>query len=115
MHITDKEDANAVHDFDAGFLTDAREADVATLVWGYKKSRELARRMPVFRGEYLPANPQFKAGSAAECKGETSGPAALETKDIEYTAEDEKEVERYVRNFVQTAWHSVSDFTGKET
>ncbi|KAI5836369.1 alcohol oxidase-like protein [Schizophyllum commune Tattone D] len=107
VHITDKEDANAVHDFDAGFLTDAREADVATLVWGYKKSRELARRMPVFRGEYLPANPQFKAGSAAECKGETSGPAALDTKDIEYTAEDQKEVERYVRNFVQTAWHSL--------
>ncbi|KAL1738548.1 GMC oxidoreductase-domain-containing protein, partial [Schizophyllum fasciatum] len=107
VHITDAEDANAAHDFDAGFLTDEREADVATLVWGYKKSREFARRMPAFRGEYKPANPQFAAGSAAECMGAAKGPVPTDAPDIVYSEEDEKEVERYVRNFVQTAWHSL--------
>ncbi|TRM64391.1 GMC oxidoreductase-domain-containing protein [Schizophyllum amplum] len=107
VHITDAEDANALHDFDAGFLTDQREADVSTLVWGYKKSREIARRMPVYRGEYLPANPRFAAGSAAECKETAKGPVAVDAPEIKYSDEDEKEVERYVRNFVQTAWHSL--------
>lgn len=35
--------------FDAGFMNDSR--DIAPLVWSYKISREIARRMDGFRGE----------------------------------------------------------------
>ncbi|KAJ7848385.1 hypothetical protein B0H14DRAFT_2356796, partial [Mycena olivaceomarginata] len=39
--------------------------DVAALRWGYKKGRELLRRLPAFRGAFVPAHPQFPADSAA--------------------------------------------------
>lgn len=74
------------------------EADVATLRWGYKKSRELARRMGVYRGEFTPGNPIFPAGSGAACK-ESTGPVNISAPDITYTDEDEKALETYNRNF----------------
>ncbi|KAL7269090.1 Alternative oxidase, mitochondrial precursor [Rhizina undulata] len=50
-------------DFDAGFMNDKR--DMAPLVWGYKKSRETARRMDAFAGEVTSMHPHFKFDSAA--------------------------------------------------
>lgn len=102
------------------------EADVAALRLGYKKSREIARRMGIYRGEFVPGNPTFPAGSDALCK-EHSGPIDIAAPDITYSAEDEKVLETYSRNHggvdflltldilltiayrcvVQTAWHSV--------
>lgn len=76
----------------------ASEADVATLRWGYKKSRELARRMGAYRGEFTPGNPIFPAGSGAACK-ESTGPVDISAPDITYTDEDEKALETYNRNF----------------
>lgn len=83
-----------------------RADDFALLKWGYKRSREFARRMACYRGEYVPNHPQFAAGSKALCKGEIQ-PAAVDAPDLVYTAEDEKEIEEYTRKFVATAWHSV--------
>jgi alcohol oxidase len=74
------------------------EGDVAALRWGYKKSRELARRMGVYRGEFTPGNPKFPVGSAALCN-EAIGPVAISAPDITYTPEDEKALETYNRNF----------------
>ncbi|TFK74184.1 alcohol oxidase [Pluteus cervinus] len=105
VHISSKDDPHAPHDFDPGFLTDP--ADVATLQWGYKKSRELARRMGVYRGEYLPGHPKFAARSPALCSDDAVGPVPIDTPDIQYTEEDEEVIETYNRNFVQTAWHSL--------
>lgn len=82
-------------------------ADLATLKWGYKKSRELARRLGVHRGEFTPGNPKFKENSPALCKA-TDGPIGVDASDIAYDADDDKVIEQYNRNFVQTAWHSVS-------
>ncbi|KAI5781399.1 alcohol oxidase [Geopyxis carbonaria] len=50
-------------DFDAGFMNDAR--DMGPLIWGYKKSRETARRMDCFAGEVTSMHPQFHYDSDA--------------------------------------------------
>ncbi|KAK7471925.1 hypothetical protein VKT23_000027 [Stygiomarasmius scandens] len=105
VHITSGSDANAPHDFDTGFLTDP--ADVATLRWGYKKAREIARRMDIYRGEYLPSHPQFTSTSSAFCKENQAGPIPLDAPMINYSAEDEKILEEFNKQFVQTAWHSL--------
>ncbi|KAJ7170886.1 GMC oxidoreductase-domain-containing protein [Mycena crocata] len=104
VHISSGENANAPPDFDPGFLRDA--ADLATLKWGYKKSRELARRMSIYRGEYLPENPMFSNGSEANCRADAM-PVDVSAPDIDYTREDDAAIEAYNRNFVQTAWHSL--------
>jgi len=78
-----------------------------------KKSRELARRMGIYRGEFTPGNPVFPAGSAALCK-EAAGPVDILAPDITYTAEDEKALETYNRNFVQTTWHSLGTCSMKQ-
>ncbi|KAF8643245.1 hypothetical protein AX16_009134 [Volvariella volvacea WC 439] len=105
VHITSANDANAPHDFNTGFLSDA--ADLATLRWGYKKSREFARRLDVYRGEFLPANPKFPVESKAACSDQASGPVAITDPDIQYTAEDDRAIEEYTKDFVHTAWHSL--------
>lgn len=74
-------------------------ADLATLKWGYKKARELARRLPVYRGEYLPGNPVFPAGSQALCRDEVKGPVDISAEDIRYTSADDEAIEQYNRSF----------------
>ena len=73
-----------------------RADDFALLKWGYKRSREFARRMACYRGEYVPNHPQFVPGSAAFCKGEIE-PVAISAADLTYTEEDEKAIEEYMR------------------
>lgn len=109
----------------------SRKDDLELLNWGYKRSREHARRMPSYRGEFVPNHPQFAETSVAACKGEIQ-PVPIDAPDIAYTEEDEKAIELFTRkngtstlNFaaahsktntdirrirsVATAWHSVSD------
>jgi len=74
-------------------------ADLATLKWGYKRSRELARRLGLYRGEFLPGNPKFPEGSEALCSASTTGPVDDSTPDIVYTSEDDKAIDDYHRNY----------------
>ncbi|KAJ7357002.1 GMC oxidoreductase-domain-containing protein [Mycena albidolilacea] len=104
VHISSGEDANAPPVFDCGFLS--HPADLATLRWGYKKSRELARRLKVYRGEYLPGHPAFSDQSAARCHDEAI-PVDISAPDISYTEEDDAVIDAYSRQFVQTTWHSL--------
>ena len=82
-------------------------ADVRPLVWGYKFSRELARRMPLFRGEYAPLHPKFPKGSAAGIvvgkEGTGSGPVPLDAPDLVYDGEDDRAIEKYTRDFGESA------------
>ena len=94
INITSK-DVNAPPDFDAGFLS--HPADLSPQVWAYKKNREIMRRMPCFRGEYVPSHPLFPDGSTAACH----------LKDIKYAEEDDRAIENWVRNLVETTWHSM--------
>ncbi|EIM87866.1 alcohol oxidase-like protein [Stereum hirsutum FP-91666 SS1] len=108
IHITDCEDVQAPTDFRTGFLDDM--ADVRPLVWGYKFTREIARRMPVFRGELAEMHPKFPNGSKAALIHETdkgSGPLDLNAPMAEYGPEDDAAIEKYTREFVSTAWHSL--------
>ncbi|KAG2039073.1 alcohol oxidase-like protein [Suillus americanus] len=95
-----KEDIN----FTTGYLDDP--SDIVPLNFGYKKLREICRRMPSYRGEVAPFHPRFPEGSAAVCR-EATGPADLNAPDIIYTAEDDEAIDRFHRDNMQTGWHSL--------
>lgn len=101
------------------------ESDLQVLVWAYKHSRELVRRMPMYRGEFVPEHPKFPEGSEAVAKL-ADGPVPMNTPKIKYTKEDDKAIEEYVKQYsesliwksdpyfciltnfpVGTTWHSV--------
>lgn len=81
------------------------------MTWAYKKSREAARRMRTFRGELAAAHPPFAASSAAavlEAVPDGGAPVAAGAADtIAYTAEDERVLEQWLRENVNTTWHSL--------
>ncbi|CAE6483993.1 unnamed protein product [Rhizoctonia solani] len=98
-------DPYAPPDFHAGFIED--RADLEAHVWMYKKSREILRRMPSYRGEYASLHPRFPTGSSAGCVHlEKSHPPAIE--DLVYTEEDNAAIEDWVRGCSDTTWHSVA-------
>ena len=74
-----------------------RLADVKVLAWGYKFSREIARRMPYFRGEPAPLHPAFAPGSPASVVEHAEGPIAFDTARIVYSEEDELALDAFVR------------------
>jgi len=76
-------------------------------MWGYKFSREIARRMPHFRGEPSALHPAFAPGSAAAVVEHAEGPVAFDTPRIEYSDEDERAIEAFARATVGTTWHSL--------
>jgi alcohol oxidase len=75
--------------------------------WGYKKSREIVRRMKLYRGEYSSAHPKFPAGSAAEAK-QSQGPVAIDSPDIAYTKDDDEAIDEFHRAIATTGFHSVN-------
>ncbi|KAJ7260517.1 alcohol oxidase-like protein [Mycena haematopus] len=98
-------DPYAPLEVEPGFLD--KPEDVAVLRWAYKWSREMARRMDSFRGEFAPDHPQFAAGSAAVC-GPSDGPVPISAPDIVYSAEDDEAIDRFHRAAaVGTTWHSL--------
>lgn len=62
------------------------QQDMAPQVWMFKKLREIARRMPSYRGEFAAIHPKYAADSPARCmewKASTE-----EVVDLVYSAED---------------------------
>lgn len=72
-------------------------ADVKLLVWSYKFSREIARRMPHFRGEPAVLHPMFSPGGPASVVEHAEGPVGMDVPRIVYSDEDERALEAYVR------------------
>jgi len=72
-------------------------ADVKVLTWGYKFTREIARRMPHFRGEPAAVHPAFALGGPAAIVPHAEGPVAFDTPRIEYSEEDERALEAFAR------------------
>jgi alcohol oxidase len=72
-------------------------ADVTPLMWAYKCVREIARRMPHFRGEPTALYPAFAPDGAAAVIEHAEGPVAFDTPRIKYSEEDERALEAYVR------------------
>lgn len=67
------------------------------MVWAYKHSRESARRMPIYRGEYTQNHPQFPKGSAAATKEEETGPVPMDAPLIKYTADDDEAIRTAIK------------------
>ncbi|KAJ3891998.1 GMC oxidoreductase-domain-containing protein [Lentinula edodes] len=115
--------------FDSGFMNN--KADFAPIRWSYKKTREIARRMDSFRGELTSHHPHFHPASPAACKdidittakqlmpdGFTVGihmgmpgdkyDASKVHEDIKYTEEDDRAIDEWVADHVETTWHSLA-------
>ncbi|KAK4442707.1 alcohol oxidase [Podospora aff. communis PSN243] len=91
-------------DFDPSFLS--HRFDLQSHMWMYKTQREIARRMPCFRGEFAACHPPFPPESKAVCK-ELDAPLPADTPEIVYTEEDDKILEKWLRDNVGTTWHSL--------
>ncbi|KAJ7210036.1 GMC oxidoreductase-domain-containing protein [Mycena pura] len=102
VHIASS-DLYAAPDFQCAFLSN--DCDLAALRWGYKKGRELIRRLPSFRGALVPGHPQFAPDSPAALT--ETGPVPLDAPKVVYSAEDDKAIDDYVRQWVATTWHSL--------
>ncbi|KAJ7248865.1 GMC oxidoreductase-domain-containing protein [Mycena haematopus] len=118
-------------EFDSGFMNN--KADFAPIRWSYKKTREIARRMDAFRGELTSHHPRFHPASPAAAKdidiqtakgilpnGFTVGihmgtwhkpgdhyDASKVHEDIKYSEEDDKAIDDWVADHVETTWHSL--------
>jgi choline dehydrogenase-like flavoprotein len=105
IHITGPSVSDPL-DFATGFFSDSGDIDIKKHMWAYKKQREIARRMGVYRGEVAAAHPPFPAGSkAAPVDGPLPKNACVT--DIEYTPEDDAVLEKWLRENVGTTWHSL--------
>ncbi|PPJ52040.1 hypothetical protein CBER1_09828 [Cercospora berteroae] len=106
IHITGKTMADRP-DFETGWLKDQGDNDVKKHIWAYKLSREMWRRMPIFRGELAMTHPRFPEGSKAAVVEKADGPIAKGDERIEYSEEDDKAIEQRVREILSTTWHSL--------
>ncbi|KAI8650033.1 hypothetical protein NCS56_01455000 [Fusarium sp. Ph1] len=107
MHITGPNVDDPL-DFDVGYLNDENDIDLKKQVWAYKKSREIMRRTEMYRGEIAPGHPAFPEGSPAACVDLKQQSSLSNVKDVEYSAEDDKAIEQWVRENVGTTWHSIA-------
>lgn len=112
IHITDKEDPISGYDFDAGFLS--HESDLKKQLWAYKMSREIARRLPYFRGELELGHPKFKTGSSAALSDGAAPQAGGDVEDIEYSPDDDAVIEEWIRGNLNTTWHSLGTCAMRE-
>lgn len=107
QHITSP-DPDDEPDFETGFFNDAHDIDLKKQIWGYKKQREVARRMKAFRGELKEGHPAYPAGSKAAVLEQADGPTSAGAEaSIEYGPEDEAALEKWLRETISTTWHSL--------
>ncbi|KAF8262167.1 alcohol oxidase-like protein [Lactarius quietus] len=105
-HITHADDVSAPLDFVPGSLSRPK-ADMQPLKWGYKFAREIARRMPHFRGEPPAHHPDFAPGVPASIVAHAEGPVAFDTPRITYSDDDERVLEEFARSNVSPCFHSL--------
>jgi alcohol oxidase len=108
IHITSA-DVHTPPCFNLGIFSDANDIDLKKHIWAYKKQRELMRRTKFYRGELEITHPTFSAGSKAACTSFMGSNSVVdkEVVNIEYSAEDDKIIEHYVRRNIGTTWHSL--------
>ena len=86
-------------------------------VWHYKmyfpmgvvahsRQREVCRRLPFFRGEHRGSHPVFPSGSAAGIRDDAK--PVTDRQRIQYTKEDDRAIETFIRSSVATAYHTMS-------
>ncbi|KAK8102288.1 hypothetical protein PG984_015434 [Apiospora sp. TS-2023a] len=90
-------------DFDPAVASDPHGLDIKNHVWMYKKQREVARRMAVYRGEVEGWHPSFPTSSQAY-----EAPSVYpltDVQDIEYSTDDDKIIEQWMRDHIDSIWH----------
>lgn len=103
IHINSPTDVLTGYEFDTGFLT--HPSDIKKQLWAYKTSREIARRLPYYRGELALGHPNFRDASKAKLH---DGPLLGEgVTDIEYDDDDDRAIEEWIRMNLNTTWHSL--------
>jgi alcohol oxidase len=92
--------------FDGGFLD--HPADVQKLIWGYKKQRDIARRMDHYCGALRVGHPSFAKNSKAgfDFVDDQDRKSGVHMQ-IQYSKEDDEAIETFIRQNVGTAWHSL--------
>ncbi|KAI1174757.1 GMC oxidoreductase-domain-containing protein [Nemania sp. FL0916] len=106
LHITGPEVGDPL-DFDVGFFSDEGEVDIKKQVWTYKKGREIMRRTAMYRGEWAALHPPYPAGSKAACVTLDAAQDTANLKDLEYSPEDDRILEQFLRENIGTTWHSL--------
>lgn len=96
IHVTNASDLADGYDFDAGFLS--HPGDIKTHLLSYKSQREMARRLPYYRGEEPLGHPKFSECSTAALNQDNDGKPV--TQNIEYSKEDDEAIEDHIRNLV---------------
>ncbi|KAI4955362.1 hypothetical protein J4E91_001222 [Alternaria rosae] len=105
MHITGPKHDDPL-DFDVGFFNDKDDIDLKKQIWAYKKQREILRRTKFYRGELAAGHPKFAADSAVAVQENVEGPLE-DVKDLVYSKEDDAAIEQWLRENVNTTWHSL--------
>ncbi|KDN41032.1 hypothetical protein RSAG8_07738, partial [Rhizoctonia solani AG-8 WAC10335] len=103
VHITST-DSYTPPDFRSGVIE--VQADVEVHNWIYNTTREIARRMPSYRGEFELLHLKFSQDSAAACV-RLDGSLPKELNDLVSTLEDNKAVEAFVHQFIDATPHSL--------
>lgn len=109
IHITTPSDLLKGYTFDAGFLN--HPSDIKKQLWAYKLSREITRRLPCYKGELELGHPKFAKDSPAHLRDDAEGG---DIKDIEYSADDDKAIEEWIRGNLNTTWHSLGTCAMRE-
>ncbi|EIM80090.1 alcohol oxidase-like protein [Stereum hirsutum FP-91666 SS1] len=104
IHITSS-DPSTPQKFEPMWMSEP--ADMELLVWAYKHSRETARRMPCYRGEFKPNHPEFAQGSDAYIKDVEMGPVPIDAPPIVYTKEDNEAIRTAIKKFISGCWHTM--------
>jgi alcohol oxidase len=100
IHITSPTDVDAPPDFDAGFLS--HPADIAPLVWAFKKTREVSHRLPAFKE--LVVGPSLPLVSD-DISPNQDLPGQMKEFVPAYTPEDDTILEKYIRDRAASTYH----------
>jgi alcohol oxidase len=105
MHITGRKHDDPL-DFDVGFFNDEGDIDIKKQVWAYKKQREMLRRTKYYRGELAAGHPKFGEDSAVSIVESVEKPLE-DVQDLVYSKDDDATIEQWLRENVNTTWHSL--------
>lgn len=98
-------------DFRTGYLSDSYDIDLKTHVWVYKRQRQIARGMDLYRGEVHSRSPHFSEDSGKSySEGHQDDNHTLQTRgqvDLKYSPEDDKVIESWLRENVTGAFHGL--------
>lgn len=102
IHINSPDNVINGYDFDTGFLN--HPSDIKKQLWAYKKFREITRRLPFYEGELELGHPKFPTTSKAVSGQRTT---STDTGILQYSKEDDDIIENWIRDNLNTTWHSL--------